>query len=198
MRLGIISDIHENFHNLFLALEAMDALDVEIIYCLGDLMNPGIAKILAAQATPTHLIWGNNDGERVDITKTAMETGSSLSVANSTYDFVKPDGVNIFLTHYFDLADPMAKSGLFSAVFYGHDHIKTMRRINNCLVLNPGELAASKTGVASFAWYDTSTGEAQIVDLAGSVTLKTEYADEKLEKYMNRFTSRSQSAFRKS
>jgi len=62
MKIAIISDIHENFHNLILALQQMDQYDVHQILCLGDLMNAGIAKILMAQDIPTYMIWGNNDG----------------------------------------------------------------------------------------------------------------------------------------
>ena len=53
MKIAIISDIHENFHNLILALESMATHNIEQILCLGDLMNSGIAKILAAQDIPT-------------------------------------------------------------------------------------------------------------------------------------------------
>jgi len=68
MKIAIISDIHENFHNLILALQEIEKHDIEQIICLGDLMNAGIAKILATQKIPVFMIWGNNDGEKVDIT----------------------------------------------------------------------------------------------------------------------------------
>ena len=61
MKIGIISDIHENFHNLILALNQLKEHGVEQIFCLGDLMNAGIAKILSIQDVPVFLIWGNND-----------------------------------------------------------------------------------------------------------------------------------------
>ena len=76
MKLAIISDIHENFHNLILALQEMEQHDVSQIICLGDLMNTGIAKLLAAQSIPTHLVWGNNDGEKVEITLAATQKES--------------------------------------------------------------------------------------------------------------------------
>jgi predicted phosphodiesterase len=40
-------------------------------------------------------------------------------------------------------------------VFYGHNHKKNIENINNCLLLNPGEVSAHKTKIASFAVYDT-------------------------------------------
>ncbi len=194
MRIGIISDIHENFHNLFLALDRFETEGVDYILCLGDLMNPGIAKVMAAQPIPVHLIWGNNDGEKVDITMSSCATGSSLSVALSTYDFIDLGNRKIFATHYDDLALPMAKSGDFDLVCYGHNHLKAKSQEGNCIVLNPGELAASKTGRATCAIYDTNSHEATIIELEDSISLKSDFADAKLSQYLDRFTKRTQSA----
>ena len=58
MKIAIISDIHENFHNLILALQEMEKQGIQQIICLGDLMNSGIAKILATQTIPVFMIWG--------------------------------------------------------------------------------------------------------------------------------------------
>ena len=52
MKIAIISDIHENFHNLILALQEIQKREVEQIICLGDLMNAGVAKVMATQAIP--------------------------------------------------------------------------------------------------------------------------------------------------
>jgi uncharacterized protein len=60
MKLAIISDIHENFHNLVLALEEIEKRKCSQIICLGDLMNTGIAKVLAKAPIPVLCLWGNN------------------------------------------------------------------------------------------------------------------------------------------
>ena len=155
MKIAIISDIHENFHNLILALQEMEKQQVEQILCLGDLINPGIAKVLANQAIPVFMIWGNNDGDKVEITLASKRAGSQLTVSVRTYDFIELDGRKIFMTHYEDLAMPMAKSGLYDAVLYGHNHELFSEKIGACWIINPGELAASKTKKATFTIYDT-------------------------------------------
>jgi len=121
MQIGIISDIHENFHNLILALQKMEELEVERILCLGDLMNAGIAKILAHHSIPTYMIWGNNDGEKVDIVKAAYRENSQLTVSLNTYDFLTIGERKIFISHYDDLAQPMAESGRYLATFAIYD-----------------------------------------------------------------------------
>ena len=80
MKIAVISDIHENFHNLILALQDIKKREVYGIVCLGDMMNAGIAKILAIQEVPVYLIWGNNDGEVVDVMRASYKEGSNLKV----------------------------------------------------------------------------------------------------------------------
>jgi len=195
MKIAIISDIHENFHNLILALESMSVHHIEQIFCLGDLMNSGIAKILAAQDIPTHMIWGNNDGDKVEITLAAKRENSSLSIGTTIYDFVDFDGKNIFLSHYDDLAKPMAQSGLYDAVFFGHNHIQSLEKINDCWVVNPGELAALKTKRATYAIYDTQSNDVKIIELSDSVSLKTAKMESYFSANADKLNFRSKKAF---
>jgi len=173
MKIGIISDIHENFHNLILALQEMEKQQIKQILCLGDLINPGIAKVLANQAIPVFMIWGNNDGDKVEITLASKRAGSQLTVSVRTYDFIELDGKKIFLSHYEDLALPMAKTGLYDAVFFGHNHEVSSEKVGDCWLINPGELAASKTKVATFSIYDTQKNIVDTLTLKDTVSLKT-------------------------
>ena len=195
MKIGIISDIHENFHNLILALQEMERQNVTQILCLGDLMNAGIAKLLIAQHIPTYLIWGNNDGEKVEITLASQRENSSLTVAVNTYDFLEFDGRKIFISHYDDLAKPMALSGEFDAVFFGHNHIQSSEIIDGCHVVNPGEICAMKTKKATLAIYNTSINEVEIIELDGSVTLKTSLMEDYFAKHGEKMDLRSSKAF---
>lgn len=188
MKLAIISDIHENFHNLVLFLNEVKKYNVEKIIFLGDFMNNGIAKTLSKSTIPVISIWGNNDGDKVAITKTALEEGSNLTVGFDTFDFLEFDKRKIFITHYPLLAKPMARSGDFDAVFYGHDHQKNIDKIKKCIIVNPGEISAHKTGIASFAIYDTKSNTAKIIDLKNTVTTKTKEATKHLNDVQMHFS----------
>ncbi len=180
MKVAVISDIHENFHNLVGALKMIESLEIEMILFLGDFMNNGIAKILASSKIPVYSIWGNNDGDKVAITKTSLSEGSNLKMAFDTFDILELDGKKIFLTHYPILAKPMAKSGDFDAVFYGHNHEKNLDKIGDCLICNPGEISSHKFGIASFAIYDTSDNSAEIIIVEDSISTKSDVVIEKL------------------
>jgi len=195
MRIAIISDIHENFHNLILSFDEMEKRGVDKILCLGDLMNAGIAKLIAFQPISSFLIWGNNDGEKVDVVKASFREGSNMEVSNNTYDFLELGGKKIFITHHNDLAIPMAESGNYDAVFYGHDHIRRQAKIVDCHVVNPGELCAQKSGVASFAIYDTEIDQVDIIELKNSITLKSKLVDDYLRANMERLNFRSKDSF---
>ena len=173
MKIAIISDIHENFHNLVLFLKQVKKYNVKKIIFLGDFMNNGIAKTLASSDIPVIAIWGNNDGDKVAITKTSLSEQSNMTIGFDTYDFLEIDSRKIFITHYPLLAKPMAKSGEFDAVFYGHDHEKNIDKVNNCIVVNPGEISTHKTGIASFAIYDTEINNAEIIEIKNSISTKT-------------------------
>jgi len=174
VKIAIISDIHENFHNLIRAFKKMNEIDVEYILCLGDLINPGIGKLLATQDIPVFLIWGNNDGDRVEITLASKAENSVLTVSPRTFDFIELDGRKIFLTHYDDLAEPMAKTGLYDAVFFGHSHDMHISQIENCWLVNPGEIAASKTKKATMAVYDTTAHQIELIELEDIIHLKSD------------------------
>jgi uncharacterized protein len=75
MKIAVISDIHDNAHNLVLALEEIYKEEVEQIYFLGDFVGAGISKLLINSSIPVYAIWGNNDGDKVMITKFSLEEG---------------------------------------------------------------------------------------------------------------------------
>ena len=182
MKVAIIADIHDNAHNTVLALEEIHKHKVSRIFFLGDFVGAAISLILTSSAIPIYAIWGNNDGHKSLITKFSLEKGSNLEVGFDTFDTIQVGKRNVFLSHYPLLAKSMAKSGDYSAVFYGHNHMKKMELVDKCLVLNPGEIGAYKTGIASYAIYDTVKNDAEIKIIKDSITTNTEVSKKKFEK----------------
>jgi uncharacterized protein len=182
MKIAIISDIHDNFNNLVAVLiKIKKNKEIEQVIFLGDFINNGIAKFLAGFSLPVYAIWGNNDGDKCAITKTALDEKSNMTIGDNVYDFLEFDNRKIFITHYPDLAKPIAKSGEYDAVFYGHNHIQNKDRIGDCLVLNPGEISGHKKSRVSFAIYDTKSNDAEFIEIDNPVKVKTEEVDKYLE-----------------
>ena len=173
MKIAIISDIHDNAHNLVMALKQIKEYNVEKIIFLWDFCGAAIAKILSAYPKRVIAIWGNNDWDKSMITKFCFTKWSNLTVWFDVFDIIEIDWKKIFLSHYPMLAKHMAKSWDFDAVFYGHNHLKHKEYIWECLVLNPGEIWAYKTGIAHFAIYDTKTNNAEIIEVKNAITSNT-------------------------
>ncbi len=188
MKIAVISDIHDNAHNLVLALkEISDNKAIEKIIFLGDYVGAAIASLLCSSPIPIFAIWGNNDGDKCLITKLSLGKDSNLEVGFETYDSMVIDDRKIFLTHYPIIAKSMAKSGDFDAVFYGHNHLKNKEITNGCLLVNPGEIGAYKTGVATYAIYDTSTNDAEIIEILNAITTNTPEAQNKFKEIEFKF-----------
>ena len=189
MKIGIISDIHDNANNIVVALDELSRAGVTQIYFLGDFVGAAIANILLASPIPVFAIWGNNDGDKSLITRFSLQESSNLKVSFDTYDVVEIAGRKLFLTHYPLLANIVAKSGEFDAVFYGHDHLKSQTRVGKCLVLNPGEIGAYKTGVASYAIYDSETNDAEIIEIKNAITTNTPKSQKRFEEMQFKWNS---------
>ncbi len=181
MKIAVISDIHDNAHNLVMALEQIKKYNVEEIIFLWDFCGAAIAGMLSAVPVKVRAIFGNNDGDKSLITKFSLAEWSNLEIWFDVFDTIEIDGRKIFLSHYPLLAKPMAKSWDFDAVFYGHNHLKNKKMIWNCLVLNPGEVGAYKTWIATFAIYDTETNDAEIIEIQNSITANTKEAQERFK-----------------
>ena len=99
-----------------------------------------------------------------------------------TDDILKVEDIYLFLSHYTNLSKIAAKSGEFDAVFIGHSHIKSETKINDCLIVNPGELAAYGTIIASFVIYNTNNNSIDFIEIPDTLTTKTEMSDKAISK----------------
>jgi len=179
MKIAVISDIHENLYNLVSFYEEIENENIEYIFCLWDLINNWVAKILAFSWIPVKMVWWNNDGDKVAITKTSLSKDSKLEISATTFDIFEIDWKKIFLTHYPMLAKPMAKSWDFDAVFYWHNHIFNNTKIWDCIVANPWEISAHKTWKSTYAIYDTKENSVIIKEIKDFKNMN----DEKVDKY---------------
>lgn len=68
MKIAVISDIHDNIWNLEKALAMPDLQATEAMLFCGDLCAPFVIHLLGrAYSRPIHMVFGNNDGDVVDI-----------------------------------------------------------------------------------------------------------------------------------
>lgn len=122
MKIAVISDIHENAHNLIQAIKLIENEKCEVIFCLGDIMRSKFLKVIFTLKIPSYFVFGNHDGNLVANVR-LFEKHGAVYPDHENYLIVEIDKRKIFLTHYIELAQIVAKSGEFDACFGGHNHI---------------------------------------------------------------------------
>jgi putative phosphoesterase len=158
MRIGIISDIHDNIWALADVLAGLQ--DCEALLCLGDLCAPfTITAIAEGFRGPVHLVWGNNDGDKLLISRNANKAGNVT--LHGEFAELEFDGRSVALTHYPHIARALAAGEQYDLVCYGHNHERNATWMGRTLLLNPGEVMG-RLGVRSYAVYDTRRGDAEI------------------------------------
>ena len=162
MKIAIMSDTHDNIPKLEKALDLSSEADV-IIHC-GDLCSPFMIDRLGRLSNdkPVHVVWGNNEGDIRLFCRLA--DGHSHITLHGQLAEIEVDGVRVGVNHYPEIAKPLAKSGQYDLVCYGHDHTAHSSKVGDCTLMNPGELLGSK-GQTTMAFFDTESHEVQFVDV---------------------------------
>ena len=173
MKIAIISDIHENFHNLALFYKDIKQKNIEQIFCLWDLINAWIAKVLSLSKIPVFTVWWNNDWTKVAITKVSLQPWSFLTVSDEVFDVFEIWGKKFFLTHYPLLAKSISKSWDYDVVCFWHSHKESINKTDICISINPWSLGNFWT----YSIYDTEKNSAEIIYLKDFIFTKTEFAN---------------------
>jgi len=161
MKIAVLSDVHDNIWNLRKALARMEGADA-MLFC-GDLCAPFSLKMLAEGfGGPIHVVRGNNDGDMFLLLRVASQHEHVTFYAEAMADVTLGDR-RIAVVHYPHLAQAIAPSGKYDAVFFGHSHQAAKKWEERTLVLNPGEVMG-RFGKATFALYDTEAHDADFVE----------------------------------
>jgi uncharacterized protein len=162
MKIAILSDSHDNVWMLERAMPHLAGADV-ILHC-GDICSPFVTKRLieGVQGKPVQIVWGNNDGDR----RLHLQVSAGAENIHFLGEFgdLNIDGLKIALTHYPEVARPLAESGRYDLVCYGHDHKANEEHLGRTILLNPGELHGLY-GRSTIAIFLTTTRKVALVEL---------------------------------
>jgi putative phosphoesterase len=160
VHIAVLSDIHDNIWKLAAALKAVEQADV--LLCLGDLCSPFVVhQIGRGFAKPVHILFGNNDGDLYRIT--ANSRPYPHIKIDAEFFRAELDGKRIAAVHYDNIARPLAPSGEFDVVCFGHNHVYEVARAGRTLLINPGPIMGAKFAAdgssidvpSTFVLYDT-------------------------------------------
>lgn len=168
MKIGILSDIHDNIWNLEKVVSKIRGSVETIIFC-GDFCAPFSAHILGSLSVPIHACFGNNDEDQIGIYKRGGEQYQDFIALTEEFGAIELGGKKIAFCHYPKLGELLAGTGDFDAVFHGHTHKQYSKRVGETLLVNPGSICGivdGKPGEASFGIYDTETNEVEIINIS--------------------------------
>lgn len=165
MKIGIISDTHDNLPQIKIAVEIFNREKVELVLHAGDFVSPFTFLEFKNLNCPLKGVFGNNDGDKLYLQEKFKVIGE---IYPAPY-IVKINNKNVIMLHKEKLIDALAESQKYDIIIYGHTHQTDLRKIGKTLIINPGECGGWLTGKSTIALLDLKTLEAKIIDLADSV-----------------------------
>jgi len=159
MRLGLISDTHDNVPMVKRAVELFNQESVELVLHAGDYVAPFSLKPLFSLECDFMGVWGNNDGDKI-----ALDRIGQHKIVDSPC--VEMYGKKrILLAHNIEILEAVISSQHFSLIVYGHSHKAEVRKEGRTLVVNPGECGGWVYGKSSVAVADLESQTAEIIAL---------------------------------
>jgi putative phosphoesterase len=145
MKLGIISDTHDDIDNVRKAIDIFNQENVQYVIHAGDYVFPGIIIEFKRLHAKLIGVLGNNDGERSLLLKAFLDVDGELK---GEIGEMKIDGLKIGIYHgtSTDIKKQLAESGRYNILVCGHTHRvepvglaeEILVKGDYTLVLNPG------------------------------------------------------------
>lgn len=153
MKLAVLSDTHDNIENLGKAIDIIGKQQAEAIIHCGDIIAPFMLKQFQQAQIPLHCVFGNNDGDKYLLTKTAAASNGLITLYGllGEIDFQE---FFVGFTHEPQMAEGLAATGKYDLVCFGHTHMPRQEQIGKTILLNPGDVMG-KEGNPGFCMVDT-------------------------------------------
>ncbi len=165
MKIGIISDTHDNLPQIRKAVKVFNREKVELVLHAGDFVSPFTSLEFKNLNCPLKGVFGNNDGDKLYLQEKFKGIGELYPAPYN----VNINSKNVIMLHKEKLIDALAESQKYDVIIYGHSHRTDLRKIKKTLIINPGECGGWLTGESTIALLDLETLEAKVINLADKI-----------------------------
>jgi len=159
VKIGIISDTHDNMPKIKEAVSIFNMKQVEFVIHAGDYVAPFSIAPLDDLKCDYIGVFGNNDGEKAGLTKKSKDRikvpPHHITLGNR----------EIIILHDPNDLDNLIKSQNYDIVIYGHTHNPVIERHNKTFVINPGECCGWLSGKSTVAILELNDLTAEIVNV---------------------------------
>ncbi|AFK18180.1 metallophosphoesterase [Haloferax mediterranei ATCC 33500] len=164
MKLGVVSDTHDNLNYVEAAVSHFEAEAVEVVVHCGDIVSPFSATPFDSDFD-FHAIRGNNDGEWK-----LRNVVESFGTYHDDFAHLTLDGEEIAVYHGTEakLVEALLDSGNYDYVLRGHTHDRVVEDRDGTTHINPGGLPISGADDSfHVAVVDLGTGSVSFERLGG-------------------------------
>jgi putative phosphoesterase len=166
MKIGIISDTHDNIPVCKKLIRHFLEEKIEVLIHCGDIISPFMKRVfipLYDHGIKMYGVMGNNDGEKAGLMKIL---GTIMELTPDFYE-LEFASKQFLVVHHLpeNLIQSIAESQKFDYILKGHLHEKRNEKIGKTRVINPGEACGYLTGIASIVILDTDKDSVRFFDL---------------------------------
>jgi len=162
MRIGIISDTHDNLNNLKTALEILEESKIRMLFHCGDLAGPAVVE--AMSGFDTWIARGNVD-RHPELERTVQEALGNGRLAERHR--LTLEGRSALLVHGHREAElrRVISAGEYAYVFHGHTHRRRDETVGRTRVINPGALGGMRWQQRSFCILDVESDGVRFIEV---------------------------------
>jgi hypothetical protein len=159
MRIGIVSDTHNNLRNVARIVELFNEAGVDRIIHTGDITQAKTLEVFRHLDAPMYGVFGNNDQERDSLVAAIERNG---------FVFQEPPFELVWLERRIIVVhDPLEFEGHLNAshhvALHGHTHMYRHEHRNGSLIFNPGECAGHMLGYNAIGVLDLADLSTEIL-----------------------------------
>ncbi len=164
MRIGLIADTHDRLSLIDRAVQRLNTEEVNLVLHAGDYIAPFVVSHFSPLKAKMIGVFGNNDAEQDLLRKKFEDIG--IQVLGK---FIEIDADNLRIAllhgHEFGFLKSLLEKSLYDIIVHGHTHQIKVKKNNNVLVINPGEVCGYLTGKSTIAILDTGTQKVEVIYL---------------------------------
>lgn len=158
MRVGVVSDTHDNLRNVARIVALLNGVGVDRVVHTGDVTQVKTLEVLAGLAAPLYGVWGNNDLPRSVLEGASADLGFDFADSGRELRWSRR---RILVVH--DPLEIHERLNGHHVVLHGHDHRCRVERRAGALIVNPGECAGHREGQNAVGVVDLANLEAEVL-----------------------------------
>jgi putative phosphoesterase len=166
---GVLSDTHDQLHNLLKAINFFNKKHVKLVIHCGDWISPFTLKHYTKLNAPIYGVFGNNDGDKLRHIWYAKKYGLNVTYEDQFLTLSEQERrIAVYHGDYQEIVESLIKCRDYDVVFHGHNHCPEVRKYADVVSLNPGTLVDFTNDAikeASFGIYDVKNHEGEIIFL---------------------------------